>query len=89
LNYMTEGVVAVNEKGAVIHLNPAARDMLGDDFFSLFPGGSFWAFARAMPRRPGRSPWPGIPPAGCSKPTWLPFEHRRGTCGASWPCCRM
>jgi two-component system, OmpR family, sensor histidine kinase VicK len=37
LNYMTEGVVAVNEKGAVIHLNPAARSMLGDEFFSLFP----------------------------------------------------
>lgn len=37
LNYMTEGVVAVNEKGAIIHLNPAAREMLGDDFLRIFP----------------------------------------------------
>ncbi len=37
LNYMTEGVVAINEAGVIIHLNPAAREMLGTHFFSVFP----------------------------------------------------
>ncbi len=37
LNYMTDGVVAVNEAGAIVHLNPAASEMVGSDFFNLFP----------------------------------------------------
>lgn len=34
LNYMTDGVIAFNLKGEVIHANPAARRMLGVDEFS-------------------------------------------------------
>jgi len=37
LNYMWDGIIAVNKEGEIIHLNPAARDLLKLDNF--LPGG--------------------------------------------------
>ena len=34
-NYMTDGVIAFNLKGEVIHINPASRVMLGDEDFDI------------------------------------------------------
>lgn len=34
LNYMTDGVIAFNIRGKVIHSNPASREMLNEDDFS-------------------------------------------------------
>ena len=42
LNYMTDGIIAFNLKGEVVHINPASKDMLGisefDDTFDRFAG---------------------------------------------------
>ncbi|HHX77412.1 MAG TPA: cell wall metabolism sensor histidine kinase WalK, partial [Firmicutes bacterium] len=38
LNYMNDGVVAINQQGEIIQLNPAAKKILGgNSIFSLFP----------------------------------------------------
>lgn len=36
LSYMTDGVVAISQEGDIIHLNPAAKEMLGSEFFKYF-----------------------------------------------------
>lgn len=61
LNYMTEGVVAVNESGAIIHLNPAAREMLGDNFLQHFPRRQLLSLLDSEAQETRELTLPGVP----------------------------
>ncbi len=89
LTYMTDGILAFNRQGALIHMNPAAKVMLGMKegpsqeyaqklFYNIFPQEDYWHCLEQEEQLVKELPW-GEQEEKILKAYFAPFKTREGS----------